>query len=380
MQEEFAPILVASISGGLFPYQMESVRELCKYGLRPRMGLGSSGGNIIIWLAMAGRWTPAGIERVVRELNPSYFIQPWYPIMYSVLPTKVSNVMSGLFNGSVYESSPNAIKIFETYFAPNEICSMEMWMAAVNEVTSSAGLFCNRSIETAEIKGKHFNKRIFKCEPLKYLNGNIQEICKASIASSSIPVVVEAEEIGGQKYIDSGAKFASPLTPLQNEIRAIGKKSGGRLHLIYLTGYDLEADLPSHKLVSAMDRGDVAIEHIVRGFTLNDRATCLEIIRDVGSMCDAAPYTCANEATMIYFVDISSAAIPEVYKRLHKTRTCLLELYPKCREILDYTNFNGQMVLDMMDRAHNQMAGHLWWTGNCDIFEGIPGVCKDLDI
>jgi len=375
--QSFAPILAASISGGLFPYQLEALRELCKHGFKPSLILGSSGGNVASYIAMAGRWTPSGIERVASELDPSYFIVPWYPLMYSVLPSTISGAVSGLFNGSLYESSPNAIKIFETYFAPNEIKDVEMWVGAVNEVTSSFTLFCNRAKEECVIQGKHFNRRMFKAEPLKYLNGDINRICKASIASSSIPVIVEAEEIDGQRYVDSGTKFSSPLTPLQNELKAIGKNNGGRIHIIYITGYDLEADLPAHKLASMMDRGTTAAEHLVRGLTLHDRATACEIIRDVGSLCDAAPYTCNTDGTKVHFVDILSVSIPEVYRRLKYTKTCLLELFPLCKQVLDYTNFNGKMVIDMMNFAHTQMAGHLWWTGDENIFNGIPGVTRD---
>ena len=81
----------------------------------------------------------------------------------------------------------------------------------------------------------------------------------------------------------------------------------------------------------------------------------------------------------IHFVDVRADAIIPVYERLYKTKCCLFELYPLHEEeVIDYTKFNGDDVINLMNKTINEMAGRLWWSGDCTIFQGIPGVISTI--
>jgi hypothetical protein len=373
----FSPILIGTISGGNFPKQLEMLKLLTEMNIKPMLSLGSSGGNVCMYLGMAGSMTPNGIEVVARSLRPEFFIKPWFPWLNNVAPQAVS-LLTAYFKGSVYKSSEDGIELFNNFFSPESIVSMEVWVGAVNEKTGSICLFCNKDRENSIIKGNHYNRRIVKSEPLKYLSGNVEKIWKASLASASIPMVTQVQEIDGERYEDGGAKFASPLTALQDEIKAIARRNENRIHMIYLSGYNVEADLPLLHLDNLKDRGMATGDHVVRGMVIHDRLVAYEIVKEVSSFCHNGEEVCRNDGIKVHFVDVQAKAIKEVYSRLHMTECCLFELYPLIEEELDYTKFSGEDVINLMNRTRNLMAGHLWWTGKADIFMGIPGVISEI--
>ena len=57
--------------------------------------------------------------------------------------------------------------------------------------------------------------------PLNFLSGDMNEIGKSIIASASIPFIFDSQTIGNNEYYDGGVMYASPLTPLQDEIYRI---------------------------------------------------------------------------------------------------------------------------------------------------------------
>lgn len=355
-EESFSPIVVAPISGGFFPDQLAMYRVLCKEGFKPRLIAGSSGGNISSYLCMAANWEVQRIEELVSELDQSYFVSPWYTGYIPGVST-----ITGYMSGSLYKSSIKSIDLFKKYFLHKSVKDTEIWVAAVNEMTSSCSLFCNMSHEEALIKGENINHTLYKCEVPKYLDGDIHRICKASIASSSVPLMVEAQEIDGQKYVDSGTKFASPLTPLQDEIRSIAIKDGS-LHIFYLCGYNLNSDLEFCTLQNMKEHGFRTTEHAVRGLTIHDRANSLSLVQSLSP-------------NKLHFGDVTRDNIPIVYNRLKqssdKCKYSLFELYPLNKQMLDCTKFNGTDVLKMMEKTDIEMKAHLWWSGDNSLFSDL---------
>lgn len=351
-------VLVAPVSGGSFPHQLASMRLLCSMRYRPELALGSSGGNLTIYLTMAAHWDSNSINRVVRSLDSKYLVQSWFPSVVSFLPS----IIAGIFTGAAYRTSKDIYKVFETYFTPESITETEIWNGAINRDTGAVCLFCNRSRETAHIKGDRYRERMFKSLPLHYLNGDMKDICLSSVASSAVPLVLEAQTYNGASYIDGGTKFASPLVPLQDELRYMSAERGG-IHITYVNGYNVEEDYSHNKIpVDIVSNGMSVTAHVVRGLVLHDRMTAYELIH--GSCGQTSHYADLNDVN----------AIRAIYPLLKFTSSSLLEIYPKYTGNIDYTNFTGDQIIEQMNRSEVQLAGHLWWIGKSEIFRNIPGV------
>lgn len=346
--------MVAPVSGGRFPRQLAIIRELTKMGYEPTLVLCSSGGNVANYLAMAAHWDPVGIDRVVRSICSKHFVKSWFPSAMDWIPSMVA----GFFLGAIYKSSDKATDVFQAYFTPENIIKPEVWMGTINQRTSAVGLFCNKAKGTSIIKGDKFDTNMFKCEELKYLDGDVNMICKCSIASSSIPTVVEPQEIYGEKYIDGGTKFASPAALFCDELCNIRDNEGG-IHIMYVNGYNVDADMERTRMQNIIDQGLSATEHIVRGFILHDRMSLYSLIRR--PKCNEQR-VCYNTKT--FYMEFDGSKLKEVYARRRLTMCSLLEIYPTIdNDILDYTNFEGEEIVKIMNSYANNLACRMWWHG-----------------
>lgn len=376
-------ILTGTISGGNFPHQLSMLRKLRRGGFKmPDLCMGSSGGNFAIYLTMAAGWCPDGIERMASLLDPKFFIKKWYEWL-DYMPN-MFEIATGYFKGTFYQSSEQSVELFSKFFAPGQISEVEMWVGAVNELTGGVCLFCNKDRDSAMIKGDHYVRRMFKSEPLQYLCGDVELICRASVASSSVPLVIESQHINTAScqsygsvhgnYVDGGVKFASPLTPLQDEIKEIAKQHDNKIHIVYLSGYDVEDDLPVDEVRTMKQKGTATSDSVVRGFVLHDRMTGYQIIKEVSSYCPGGIEVCTNEKTKINYAEVTSCGIAEVEARLRHSQCSFFEIYPLNKEVLDYTNFKGCDVVRMMDDTDTLMAGRAYWVGDKDLLMGIHGV------
>lgn len=355
--EDKMEIMVAPISGDTFPRQLSMLRRLTRHGYKPAIALSSSGGCVCTYLAMASHWDPNELNRVVRSISSDHFITSWFTGVLECVPS----VVAGMFMGSMYKRSLQTIKVFETYFSPSDLVDIEVWTSAVNEETGAVCLFCNRSQCEAIIKGENFKMRTYKSEPLNYMDGDITRICDSTLATSSVPMLIQPQLIGDKRYIDSGTKFASPLAPLQDEIKLLGKQEGG-LHIIYINGYNIEVDLEVERMKNIIDQGRNIACHVIRGFVLHDRMVARNLI------CGSAP------CSVLHFADVCVNALDIVYSRRRLTSSSLLEIYPITDMIINYTNFKGEDVIKIMDEVYDKCAGRLWWIGNPYIFMDVPGV------
>lgn len=348
--------MVAPISGGYFPIQLAALKSLTHYKYKPNIVLASSGGTVATYCACAAHWTPVGIDRVANSLDSRLFIRSWFSESLDFMPS----VIAGFFYGAVYRGSDLCINFFQTYFTEATITETEIWVGAVNDSTGSICLFCNRDKHDSIIKGKHFNQRMFKSEPLRYLSGNIEKIMKAATASGSIPIVVEPVNIDGKMYIDCGAKFASPLTPIQDEISHLAGNRG--IHITYIAGYNVEGNLDDdyhmRKKSNLIDKWESVPNHVVRGFVLHDRMTAYEIINDKNGL---APF----------FAEFCIDMLGEILDRKQSAHSSLLEIYPKQSKVLNILSFTGKDIIKYMRYAARHLGIRLWWTGNPNLFDDI---------
>ncbi len=353
-------ILVAPISGGYFPHQLAALQLLTENNYQPELALGSSGGNLSIYLAMASHWDPVGLRRVVASLNSDQIVRSWFPSLMSFVPS----VVAGVFTGAAYRTSNKVYEFFRNYFTPLTMVETEVWNGAVNRDTGAVALFCNRGMNDALIQGRYYQHRLFKSEPLKYLNGDLDCICRSVVASSAVPLVFEAQEYNHQNYIDGGTKFASPLVPLQDELRVLGSSQG--LHITYINGYNVEEDYSHSQIpVDIISSGVSVTAHVVRGFVLHDRMTACELVRS----------DCGNG---LHYIDIHiPEAITSVRSRIHLCNSSMLEIYPRYKGSINYTSFTGEELLSVIDHSLPLLSARLWWVGRKDLFSDIQGISAE---
>lgn len=365
-------LLVLPISGGRFPVQIAAVGKLSEFNYIPNLILASSGGTVASYIACAAKWDKHKIKKISKELNHTLFLRSWFSPGLDF----IHSIMAGFFYGAVYKTSQTAITFFKKYFTALTVTENEIWVGAVNYRTGAFCLFCNRSRFESEIKGDHFNANLCKAESLRYLAGDIKKITNSVMASSSVPIMVEPRIIDGQPYIDSGAKFASPLTPLQEEI--VERNKNKDLHIIYVNGYNIEADTTPGEIVDEFNifNGSTSVtEHLLRGFMIQDRITAFNIIKN-------------HQDKELHYYETSIKYLNLVLFRLeHETLASLLEIYPKSCNSIDLVSFTGDTVLEAINYAEENLGLRMWWHGPNDIFNDfvpdttIPDICitKQLD-
>jgi len=347
-------ITVLPISGGRFVIQLAILKLLSKYGFRPKIMLASSGGTVASYVACAGHWEPTGITRVAQSLDSRLYVKSWFPPKLDF----IHSAIAGIFYGAIYDTSQYTSRFFETYFTPQTITQIEMWVGAINYRTGAVGLFSNMDRTQARIQGSHFSPNMFKCEPLHYLSGDLNKITDASMASSSVPLMVAPRQIQDEEYIDCGTKFASPLTPIQDEIHAIAKEEP--LHLFYINGLNVEADTTIREITpdfNIFTGAESMTEHVVRGFIIHDRMTAYEVIK-IG--CGTPPH----------YREYPIGYLEQIMKLIYTTESSLVELYPAfpCH-ILTLSSFTGDDVVSAMEYAEPRLGIRIWWNGESDHFD-----------
>lgn len=225
-------IYCLSISGGCFVNQLGLLQEVYeariyanggkitgKKSYAPDICFGASGGNVAAYVGLAADWSSQGIFRVSRLLEHKYFARKWVPEQLALIP----NLLIGLFKGSIYQAGYGAKELFERIFTEESIQRVEIWTGVYNSDLKQAQFFCNRSREKSLVNDVFFNEEQFRFDslPLKFTNGNIEELARVSIASASIPIVVPNQQIDNFMYADGGVMYASPLSVFATEIERI---------------------------------------------------------------------------------------------------------------------------------------------------------------
>lgn len=349
-------VLVGSVSGGHFPYQLTALIKLCCNKYRPMISIGGSGGAVSIYCASAANWNPSGIERVASSLNNTIFIDEWATFMHGLVP----GYMSSYFRGSMYKSSDKSHTLLNTYFTRESIMDDEIWLAASNEGTGNVALFCNKNRSDALIKGELINRSLCNCEPIRYQGGDIDKVAKSIAATSSIPMFVEPVEMDGYYYNDCGVRYGSPLTPLYDELKDIQRKDG--IHITYLSGYNTQS---SSKVNSNIKKGTGNIihhlktvpGHTVRSLVEQDRRCAYEIISDA----------CKTQPNYKEFrLDELSSAL----SLKEDSRSSLMEIYPISEESIDLFSFTGRDLVNFIDNCTDRIGIRMWYTAG-DTLTGL---------
>lgn len=344
-------VLILPVSGGGFVTQLAILQHLCGVNYVPDITLASSGGNVAAYVASAANWKWAGIERIAKELNHDLFARPWNSV------SSLAYII-GYFDGNLHNKGLGVHAFLSNYFTPESITKYEIWTGTYNKLKQKARLFCNRSRETSILDVSIIDHDLTQSMKPGFANGDLNLIAKAGIASASIPAIVPAEIIEGEPYIDGGIAGASPLIIMQEPILKLVKDNKTSLHMIYVNSIDLSSP-NSKQCHNVIDTWRQATHDLVRSQTVNDRLTGYEILRCQPGIINKEEFPC-NYINM-----------ERVKAIQNKISYSLLEIYPTERYDIDLLTFNGDDIINTINKAYNNCMCRLWWLSS----EKSDGLC-----
>ncbi len=286
----------------------------------------------------------------------------------SFLPTWIL----GIFEGAVYRPGYGANGLLGAYNNSNSITSVEMWNTAYNKDQKKTGLFCNRKDGQTFVSSLTYSPYDFKTLPLNYLNGDINKISSSVIASASVPLLFKPVNIDGDDYEDGGVTYASPLTPLQEEIykciKGIThpltyetvlssppiptgttgqydalevKRNRSILHLTYFSPYNVDS---TEDTDSSLGSGNV-FSAITDASAVKDRYVGINLLERV--MNPGQNINVVDSRTGLY--ELSD--LLQTYKATHYF--CFV--YVRDNEWIDLNKFTSQDILNKMEDAKSQI-------------------------
>lgn len=375
-------VYTGSISGGGFPAQVQQILYITEQKKKafstetdniytyytPDLCMGTSGGNIALYIAISGNWDEGGIKRVINSMSPSMFSQTWWPEPMGFLPTWIL----GIFEGAVYRPGYGANNLLDAYNNPSNITSVEMWNTAYNKDQKKTGLFCNKKDGQTFVSSLTYSPYNFKTLSLNYLNGNISKISSTVVASASVPLLFKPVEIDGEEYEDGGVTYASPLTPLQEEIYKcikgitlpldyettlssppipVGtteqydtltvKRSRSILHLTYLSPYNADS---TEDTDSSLGSGNV-FSTITDASAVKDKYVGINLLERV-----------MNPGQNIKVID-SRNGLYEMSDllRTYNSAHYFCYIYVRNNEWIDMNKFTPKDILNKMEEAKSQI-------------------------
>jgi hypothetical protein len=334
-------VLVLPVSGNFFPAQLSMLTQLIEAGYESNVLLGTSGGAVNSVLSVGADWNSSNIHRIVRRMDSTLFLQNWWPNALDFLPSWGL----GFFRGSVYQHGTGLTNFMDTYFTSDALAQKEIWIGVTNKSTETPEFFCNLSQEKSILKDCSQSSH--------FLDGDVRKIQKAALASASILTVVPAQVIDGDKYVDGGVFYASPLTPLQDSIRQLEDKKG--LHITYVNTYDIE----ERKVQSSVDfypgifqTGASTFATMVYSILFQDRINGLKLLhKDVGRLKHIS-------------IKGNQTTLKQIFRFRKTCKRSFLELYTKSIDTIDLTDFQSEDILKIMDKVKFDYYCRFWWIGS----------------
>lgn len=267
-------IFILPVSGGGFVAQLGIMYHLLNAkNIEPDLVLGSSGGNVTSYLSLLSGWKASKILKNCHLINSNLFVEPWTP---SFFPTWLLFP----FTKSIFKMGDGLINLFKNVFTTKSITNTEIWTGTYNETDQKAEFFCNLSEEDAKLKSNDIDI-IYDSAPLNYANGDIEYISKYTYGSAAIPYLTPGIEIDGEKFIDGGVSYASPIIPLSSKIKEYIKKSKSKIQIHYFCSYDMN-EMFSDDIYSK------SVGLLIHSSIIKDRAFTLSFLQNFGD-CDHNP-------------------------------------------------------------------------------------------
>ncbi|HSW76484.1 MAG TPA: patatin-like phospholipase family protein [Candidatus Saccharimonadales bacterium] len=332
----------APASGANFISQLVILQHLCQIHYKPDLCLGSSGGNLALYIAAAADWQWADIERISKELKSSFFAMKW-----SFL-NPISHLL-GFFNGTAFTDGKGLSDFLKTYFTDESIVKYQIITGTYNKDLQKIRLFVNTSKESSLIKDDYFDYDLTQSMHPCYMDGDYDLIATAGLASASIPGLVPPKLIDGHYYSDGASSINSPMTILHSAmLKALTRDD--ELHITYVNCKDLSHAkiLPNHNL---FDTWKQAVNDLIKSQTLIDRLAAFQLLQNQGGSSDTKKmsFPCNHENLLM------------IKQLENKYKYTLLEIYPTQSADIDITNFTSEDIERNMKMLYESCHCHFWW-------------------
>jgi hypothetical protein len=381
-RDEILEIYASSISGGGFPAQLQEIifvteqkrkafasatEKISSYYI-PDLCMGTSGGNVALYIAISGNWDEGGIKRVINSMSPEMFSQTWWPGPMGFIPTWVL----GIFEGAVYRPGYGASSLLNAYNTPVSITSVEMWNSAYNKNEKKTALFCNKKENSTFVSQLTYSNFECKTLPLNYLNGDINKISTSVIASASVPYLFKPVIIDNNEYIDGGVTYPSPFSIFQEEIYKcvkgiiepyeyektlstppipVGtpaqyaelavKRAKTILHITYFSSYDIDG---TQDTTSTIGTGN-ALSAVTDSSAVKDRYTGINLLERVKE---------SSQNVKVIDSRTNMNTLAELFSTYNSTHY-FCQVYVRNNEWIDLNKFTSQDILDKMNDAKSQI-------------------------
>lgn len=356
---------VLPISGGCFVSQIALLievycaKKILKKGIfrsskdyQPDLVLSSSGGNVSAYTALAGDWSEEGILRVIKELKHEMFVKSWMPNEMNYIPSWVFSP----FYGTMYKKGYGVTDLFKSLFTTSTIQRVEIWTGTYDETNKKAQFVCNKNEHNSMINKYTFKmeENTFRSMPLIHLNGNLNDIAVMSVASASIPFIVQPQLWNNNKYSDGGIMYSSPLTPLSSELckcvmgnndyickndffskKSNLKNNKKNLKLLYFAAYEILTNNESNSNVSEIYE---IFNKIYESNTLQDIANAKSLLHKI---CDSQSVLSKK------YYSVTSQKLSEIFAHLENYTHYVMILYCKGCVKTTITNID---IEDMMKK------------------------------
>lgn len=396
-------VYVLPTSGGRFVNECALLQDIylarAKLGQRlygrrsyaPDLVLGASGGNIAAYLGLSGDWTEAGIDRALRKAKSEYFFRPWVQEGLSIIP----NPGMALFKGTLFQTGDGVQQVFEGIFDTQTITRTEIWTGTYNEEARKAQFFCNRSKSQSLINTGNFNDELFIYDslPLIYLDGDVENIGKVTMASASIPGFVPPVEINGVKYSDGGMMYSSPVAVFRPEIYRIctGIEIMHRKSEFYYDGHHLSEEtitpwkgensyIFSHHKITSIDSHTTeenrnlrlvyfmpyqpdrvgmkteptlisqTIDQLIHNCSITDRNAALDLLNQLSD----------SKTTFFQNIDMNADRLVELMQALDFYKHYFMILYPRGDPGLHMTKFSSKDIFDITKKVRSRYGVSVW--------------------
>lgn len=331
-------ITVLPVSGGSFPAQIAMMRLLINAEApRPHLMMGTSGGNVVGYLAMASNFDADRLLELACSLEGHMFVEPWGGYLSKA---------QGFFKGSAYRASDKGMEMFKQLFKGGNCGDIEMWSSTTERSTGKVQLWCNRSHRESMIKALDLNLHN-NCRPLRYINGDVDKMAKICMASASIPGVVTPQDIDGEDHQDGGVMFASPISALSRSISENTSKYG--FHMDYISCCDCNDDAINNG-GNLLKVGECTLKQLMAAHRVSDRIIAANM---------------AYRTNDGYSTTVSSGTCTvEALRRIEeerKTAYCsVLELFPSKSMEINIVNIKSNDVRTMISECEQWCQYRLW--------------------
>jgi len=323
-------IYIAPVSGGRFPSQLT---YMCGLHKKPDLMLGASGGNVASYLAMASNFNFERAKKVVETINHGMF---------------VSGSLIGAYFRGHFNEGRGTKELFEEIFTCKTIQEIEIITLITEENEEPLPrMFSNRTEESSLFYNCPIDQDIalFSTNGIEHLEGHLNDLSIICLASASIPNIAPPQKFNGNKYVDGGVTFPSPLSPLSCYLKAYVNHYNHKLQMVYFMPYDVANFGTIHRETYIDFRTAGKCVHYS---ILQDRAIAVAML--------------PGKPDFVQDIESNMELVRDKLEEL-KDKNYVMMIYPfgKDQE-LDLINFEGDDIVKAMEYNKNHLSYQLWYT------------------